>query len=562
MEGLAGLTAEQLKAARQHAALQKISLMESILKLGLVGERELLLAAAEMYGLEFIDISTLSFEEHVLNIACAHVTTYYHVMPIKITDTNILWVATSNPFQANFERELELVLDVPYKVKFVLSTHESIKNAIRKYYGVGAATVEKMVANERLDENVSQLEDLTVENQARDASVIKLVNQILADAINAGSTDIHFEPHEDNLRVRYRTDGILHDSGVPASVRLFRDGIISRIKILAGLDIAEKRLPQDGRAQVNISGRKYDLRVSVLPTRFSEAVNIRILPRGTLISDLPGLGIPERDVKKLNMLIRKPHGIILLTGPTGSGKTTTLYTCMNLLNRIDNKILTIEDPIEYNMAGLVQMQVHPAISFTFARALRAILRHDPDIILVGEIRDLETAETAIRTALTGHLVFSTLHTNDAASALTRLMDMGIEPFLAASSIEAILAQRLVRVICSNCREQYQPDAEIITAIKSLTDLPALPEVYHGRGCQKCRFSGFHGRTVITEMLMVTEEIRQLTIHRSHANEIDAMARRQGMTNLFDSGIEKVHQGMTTYEEVLRVTKGTVLIDGS
>jgi len=281
-----------------------------------------------------------------------------------------------------------------------------------------------------------------------------------------------------------------------------------------------------------------------------------------LISDLPGLGIPERDVKKLNMLIRKPHGIILLTGPTGSGKTTTLYTCMNLLNRIDNKILTIEDPIEYNMAGLVQMQVHPAISFTFARALRAILRHDPDIILVGEIRDLETAETAIRTALTGHLVFSTLHTNDAASALTRLMDMGIEPFLAASSIEAILAQRLVRVICSNCREQYQPDAEIITAIKSLTDLPALPEVYHGRGCQKCRFSGFHGRTVITEMLMVTEEIRQLTIHRSHANEIDAMARRQGMTNLFDSGIEKVHQGMTTYEEVLRVTKGTVLIDGS
>jgi type II secretory ATPase GspE/PulE/Tfp pilus assembly ATPase PilB-like protein len=390
--------------------------------------------------------------------------------------------------------------------------------------------------------------------------VIKLVNQILADAIGDGATDIHIEPYEDYIKIRYRVDGILHDAGVPATVRFFREGIASRVKIMSGLDIAEKRLPQDGRSQVTHSGNIFDLRVSVLPTRYGEAINIRILPQSTLISDLPFLGISEREVTRLTSLIRKPHGIILVTGPTGSGKTTTLYTCMNLLKNTDKKIITIEDPVEYDMPGIVQMQVQPEIGFTFARALRSMLRHDPDIMLVGEVRDLETAETAIRTALTGHLVFSTLHTNDAASAVTRLLDMGIEPYLAASSVEVILAQRLVRVICPHCKEPYEPESESATAIMSMAQLDKLPTAYRGAGCAKCRFTGFHGRTAITELLILSDEIRRMTISRRHSNEIDAQAHSEGMSGLFQSGLEKVRNAITTYEEILRVTKGTVVMD--
>ncbi|HEX2954441.1 MAG TPA: GspE/PulE family protein, partial [Bacillota bacterium] len=332
------------------------------------------------------------------------------------------------------------------------------------------------------------------------------------------------------------------------------------IKIFSGMDIAEKRLPQDGRAQINLSNQRYDMRVSVLPTKYGEAIDIRVLPKGALISDLPALGIPAKDVKALTRLISKPHGIILVTGPTGSGKTTTLYTCMKMLNRIDQKIITIEDPIEYDMQGLIQMQVQSEIGFTFAMALRSILRHDPDVILVGEIRDTETAETAIRTALTGHLVFSTLHTNSAPSAITRLLDMGIESFLLASSVEAILSQRLVRVICPHCKEPQIVPIEIEKAIKSLTGQDQLPTAYHGRGCSKCRFTGYHGRTVITELMILSEEIRNLTVEKRHSNEIEAQAKKEGMLTLFESGIDKVEQGLTTYEEILRVTKGAVLTD--
>lgn len=556
---LAGLTDEQLQMARTESLRQNISLRETILKLGFMQETELLTAAAQKNGWELIDLTSREIPKGALESVGANVATHYHIVPVAISD-NILQIATCDPFAKELKNELELVLGEKYQLEFALATFDSIREAIRKFYGVGAATVQQMVADEGLGEDTSGMEELDDENKARDASVIKLVNQILADAITAGATDIHFEPHDDTLRVRYRTDGILHDSGIPATVRHFREGIVSRIKIIAGLDIAEKRLPQDGRAQVNLSGDQFDLRVSILPTRYGEAVNIRILPRGALISKLSALGIPDHDVAELNRLIHKPHGIILVTGPTGSGKTTTLYTCMNQLNRIDKKILTIEDPVEYNMAGLVQMQVLPEIGFTFARALRSMLRHDPDIMLVGEIRDLETAETAIRTALTGHLVFSTLHTNNAASAITRLIDMGIEPYLAASSIEAILAQRLVRVICHHCKESYEPTPEVATAIKSLTGMDKLPEVYQGKGCRDCRFSGYHGRTAITELMIMTDEVRQLTIKRSHTNEIDNTAQRQGMKTLLSCGIEKVHQGITTYQEVLRVTKGTVLTD--
>jgi len=557
--GLAGLTEEQLQVARSEVDKQNISLRESILKLGLVSEKKLLTAVAEKSGLKFLNISTIDIPNNALRTITANVASHYNIIPLGIVG-DTLQIATCDPFNRELKSEIELLLDNTYRVEFVLATSETIKKAIRKAYGVGAATVERMVNAEEINDTTTQKNDLIDESKAREASIIKLVNQVLADAINAGATDIHIEPYEDNLKVRYRIDGILHDAGTPSTVRFFREGITSRIKIISGLDIAEKRLPQDGRAQVDLLNHKFNLRISILPTRYGEAINIRILPQSTLISDFPSLGMAGKQVNKLRELIVKPHGIILVTGPTGSGKTTTLYTCMNLLKDTDTKILTIEDPIEYDMPGIVQMQVHPEISFTFARALRSMLRHDPDIMLVGEIRDLETAETAIRTALTGHLVFSTLHTNDAASAITRLLDMGIEPYLAASSIEAILAQRLVRVICPKCREPYEPDPEVVTAVKSLAQLNKLPKVYHGRGCSKCRFTGYKGRTAIAELLLLSENIRKLTISRRHANEIDALARKEGMTSLFFSGVDKVHQGITTYEEVLRTTKGTVITD--
>ncbi len=557
--GLAGLTEEQLQVARAEADKQKISLCESILKLGLVDETRLLAAAAEKIGVRFLNVSAADIDSNALKAITANVASHYNIIPLKIID-NTLHVATSDPFNHDLKSEIELVLDNSHIVEFVLATSESIRKAIRKAYGVGAATVEQMVTAEEIDDTTIHKKDLLDESKAREASIIKLVNQVLADAISAGATDIHIEPYEDDLRVRYRVDGVLHDAGVPGTVRFFKEGITSRIKIISGLDIAEKRLPQDGRAQVDLLNNRFDLRISILPTRYGEAINIRILPQGILISDLPSLGLAEKQVNTLKKLIVQPHGIILVTGPTGSGKTTTLYTCMNLLKDTDSKILTIEDPVEYDMPGIVQMQVQPEIGFTFARALRSMLRHDPDIMLVGEIRDLETAETAIRTALTGHLVFSTLHTNDAASAITRLLDMGIEPYLAASSIEAILAQRLVRIICPNCKEPFEPEPEVITAIKSLSRLDNPPEVQRGRGCIKCRFTGFQGRTAIAELLLLSDSIREMTINRRHANEIDARARTEGMTSLFIAGMEKVRQGITTYEEVLKATKGTVLMD--
>ncbi len=555
--GLAGLTGEQVEIAHKEAVRQKISLRESILKFAFVNESKLLAAVAESIGVSFLDISSNCISEKALDAVSAKVASHYNIVPVEIKD-RVLLIATADPFDPHLKSEIELVLGNLYNVKFVLATSEAIKKTIRKYYGVGAATVEQMVTAGGIEEDAFHRKDLLDDSKNDDASVMKLVNQLLVDAITVDATDIHIEPYENELKVRYRVDGMLHEAGIPKTVRFFREGIVSRIKIMSGLDISEKRLPQDGAAQVNVSNRKFDLRISVLPARYGEAINIRILPQSRLIADLSSLGMADDVVNKLNQLITKPHGIILVTGPTGSGKTTTLYACMNVLKNTDRKIITIEDPVEYDMSGIVQMQVHSDIGFTFARALRSMLRHDPDIMLVGEIRDFETAETAIRSALTGHLVFSTLHTNDAASAITRLLDMGIEPFLVASSVDAILAQRLVRVICPHCKELYEPDAEISTAIKSVMRVDKLPANYRGRGCAICRFTGYKGRTAITELLLLSENIREMTMSKKHSNEIDAQACKEGMIALFLSGICKVRDGITTYEEVLRATKGTIL----
>ncbi|MFC1677103.1 GspE/PulE family protein [Planctomycetota bacterium] len=557
--GLAGLTDEQLKAARSEAQKQRIGLHESIIKLGFLSERDFLVAAAKKSGIGFVEISGDNIADDALEAVTANIASYYSIIPIKITNKTLL-VATSNPFIETIKSEIQFALDNSHDLEFVLATSSAIENAVRKSYGLAAATVEQMVTDQTIEKAQADKEDLIDQDKAYDASVIKLVNQLLADAVSSDATDIHIEPYENQLKAKYRIDGMLHDVALPSTVRFFREGITSRIKIISGLDIAEKRLPQDGRAQINFSDQKFDLRISILPTRYGEAINIRILPQSRLIMELASLGMAEGNISLLTQLITRPHGIILVTGPTGSGKTTTLYTCMHMLKGTNRKIITIEDPIEYDMQGLVQMQIHSQIGFTFAAALRSMLRHDPDIMLIGEIRDLETAETAIRTALTGHLVFSTLHTNDAASAITRLLDMGIEPFLAASSIDAILAQRLVRVICPNCKEQCDLEPEMATAIKAMTGTDKIYPSYHGRGCSKCRFTGFHGRTVITELLVLSDTIRQMTIDRKHSNQIDSQARSEGMVSLFKNGLEKVAQQITTYQEILRVTKGTVITE--
>ena len=554
---LSVITDEQLNSARQVAKQQNISLHKCIYQLGLADEEDFLKKIGNSTGVGFIDLASAEIEESAIEAVTANIATHYNIMPVQL-QADKLTAATCEPFFEELNREIRLVLDSNYEIEFVLATAEAIQKSIRKHYGLGAATVEQMALVEDLQQSTEGTSDLLDNDEKQDASVIKLVNQILADAIKAGATDIHIEPYEDELRARYRIDGILQNAPLPQSARFFKEGIISRVKIFSGLDIAEKRLPQDGRSQVNLGGERFDLRISILPTRFGEAINIRILPQSKLIMQLGSLGMEEKTVSAIKKLIDRPHGIILVTGPTGSGKTTTLYTCMHMLKDSNRKIITIEDPIEYEMKGLMQMQTHSEIGFTFARALRSMLRHDPDIMLVGEIRDFETAETAIRTALTGHLVFSTLHTNDAASAITRLLDMGVEPFLTASSIEAILAQRLVRMICPHCKESCDAPDEIKIAVKSITHSDKIESFYHGKGCSKCHFTGYLGRTAITEMLTFSQSIRQMTIDRRDSSEINAQARKEGMSTLFEAGLRKVRQAITTYQEVVRVTNALPL----
>jgi type II secretory ATPase GspE/PulE/Tfp pilus assembly ATPase PilB-like protein len=513
-------------------------------------------AASSTPGIEHVDLHANAIPPQAIRLLTANIATHYQIAPYSISD-DALTIAISDPLKRNLKQELSVVIGSSLDLEFVLASPDAIASTIRKLYGMGAATVEQMVNTDQVHTKDTPALDVADETHAREASVIKLVNQLLDDAIRIHATDIHIEPYEQDIKVKYRIDGVLIDAGMPQSIRYFKDGLVSRIKIMSGLDIAEKRLPQDGRTQIAINGLKYDLRISVLPTRFGEAVNIRILPQGTLIMDLPHLGMPETVTLRLRKLINKPHGILLVTGPTGSGKTTTLYTCMNLLKDSDRKIITVEDPIEYDMPGILQMQVHPAIGFTFGKALRAMLRHDPDIMLVGEIRDVETAETAIRTALTGHLVFSTLHTNDAGSTITRLLDMGIEPYLVASSLEAILAQRLVRRICPACKASWIPDPDMVTAIKAMSKLDELPQVFKGKGCAACRFTGYSGRTVVTELMILSETIRDMTVAKRHANDIENQATSEGMQSLFDSALSKAHEGITTYEEVLRVSKDII-----
>jgi type II secretory ATPase GspE/PulE/Tfp pilus assembly ATPase PilB-like protein len=418
--------------------------------------------------------------------------------------------------------------------------------------------MEKIMIKEEKEGNVVNLEQVSkaadLGDAKIDASIIKFVNEVILEAVQSDCTDIHIEPFEEQLRVRYRIDGILHQVPVPASIRGFHAAIVSRVKIMANLNIAEKRLPQDGKILATFGENQYDLRVSILPTPHGETVNMRILTRSSMFLTLDQLGFDQDDMNLFNSFINKPHGIILVTGPTGSGKTTTLYAALSKLNGLEKKIITIEDPIEYQLSGITQMQVQPRIGFDFSLGLRSMLRHDPDIMLVGEIRDYETAEMAVRSSLTGHLVLSTLHTNDAPGAVTRLTDMGVEPFLISSTMIASIAQRLVRRNCPDCAVPHTPE-EGILELEFGARLADVPDATFkkGPGCDKCRHTGYRGRRAIYEIMPFTNDIKQMTVQRATALDIKQLALKQGMKTLRKSGWHRAMRGETTIEEVLRVT---------
>ena len=497
-------------------------------------------------------------KEDALSLVQARLAARYGVVPLRV-EGNDLVVAMEHPEDLEVLDELSLAIGRP--VRGERASRVSIAEAIKEHYGVGAATLETLATNRGI-ETVADQQEASIDADSTDASIINFVNQLIVDGYQSRATDIHFEPFEKKLRVRYRIDGLLFDIPVPESIRHFRESIASRIKIMANLDIAEKRLPQDGRIRIRIGNRDFDLRVSVIPIAHGESINVRILQRSNVLMGLESIGFGERDLAIFQQLLKKPHGIILLTGPTGSGKTTTLYACLNQINSTDRKIITVEDPVEYQIEGICQMQVRANIGFTFASGLRSMLRHDPDVMMVGEIRDFETAELAIRCALTGHLVFSTLHTNDAAGAMPRLLDMGIEPFLLASSVEAVIAQRLVRLVCPHCAEPVRPEDE---ALLEMGVDPAKADengFQHGAGCDECRGYGYLGRTAIHEMLVLDDNLRHLVMERSSGAAIKNLALDRGMQTLRKGGWEKVKRGITTVDEVLRVTQEDRVNTGS
>jgi type II secretory ATPase GspE/PulE/Tfp pilus assembly ATPase PilB-like protein len=438
-------------------------------------------------------------------------------------------------------------------IKPVLAGEKDIIEAIREHYGLGAETIEKMMSDTQMmtaDAPVTEAIDET----SSEASISQFLNQILYQAHRDSATDIHIEPFGNELRIRYRIDGELYDAQVPENVRYFKDALISRIKILSNLNIAEKRLPQDGRFKVKVENADMDLRVSFLPTSFGESCVIRLLNTFRLYN-FEELGIVGPERKHLDVLINKPHGIIFLTGPTGSGKTTTLYSCLTAINAEDTKIITVEDPVEYQLKGAVQVQANPAIGLTFAAALRSILRNDPDVIMIGEVRDFETAQIAIQMSLTGHLVFSTLHTNDAASGITRLIDIGIEPYLISSSVDCFLAQRLVRLLCPACKKST-PFTDALRNEFGLGHLSQEPVIYEAVGCKECRMTGYSARQAICEFLILNEKMREMITARASSREIKHQAILDGMKTLRQHGWEKVALGLTSPSEILRATEDT------
>jgi general secretion pathway protein E/type IV pilus assembly protein PilB len=468
-----------------------------------------------------------------------------------------LTVATGDPFDVYSLDELQMITGL--QVEPVLASPREIARLIKTHFGVGGETVTAMM-QERA-EDVELLEGLEADDSeaakmAQEASVVKLVNEILVEAANERASDIHIEPEEGTLRIRYRIDGLLQTQPMPPEITRFQSAIISRIKIMSRLNIAEKRLPQDGRIKMRVHGKDIDVRVSIIPMSHGEGICMRLLDKTRMKFDLSGVGMLPDTLATMKQLIDRPHGIFLVTGPTGSGKSTTLYSALNEIKDETTKIITVEDPVEYQQPGISQIQVHTKIGMTFAAALRSILRHDPDVILIGEMRDMETAEAAIQASLTGHLVFSTLHTNDAPSAFTRLIDMGVEPFLVASTVEGVMAQRLVRTICPDCKVEFYPEHHEVP--KDFPKMDGPLKLWKGAGCRACRQTGFRGRSGIYELMVTGDTIRDMVVERVNASAIRNQALKEGMITLRQDGWRKVLQGKTTLDEVARVTAGDII----
>ncbi len=543
------ITPEHLADAMAVRKRDGLRLDRALIEAGCLPEEKLLEVMGEQLAIPVIDLANVSIDVETLRSLPAKLVYRKNLVPIR-RENGSLTVATSDPYDLYAFDELRLLTGL--EIRPVLAPKDEILKVIKANYGVGGDTIDQMMSTDDLEfvaETDEENGDLL--EMAQEASVIKLVNEIFLEALNERASDIHIEPYDIALVIRYRIDGVLHDTSVPPQIRRFQAAIISRIKIMANLNIAEKRLPQDGRIKLQAGGRQIDIRVSVIPMLFGEGVVLRILDRSTVMFSLPELGMAGDTFEIFEDLIERPHGIILVTGPTGSGKTTTLYAALQAIVSPKVKILTVEDPVEYHLDGVNQIQVQPKIGMTFARGLRAILRHDPDVVMIGEIRDMETAEAAIQAALTGHLVFSTLHTNDASSAATRLLDMGAAPFLITSTVAAAMAQRLVRTICPDCREAYEPDLE--TLPDDFTIEPGTV-LYRGAGCRKCRNTGYHGRAGLFELMVMDQPVRDMIMARSASGDIAKVAKAGGLKLLREDGWDKVLAGVTTPEEVSRCTR--------
>jgi len=545
------ITDEQLKSAIRESENTNEPLRKVLVKMALVSEEDIVTFFEEQLGIPRIDLRNYLIDAKVLSLIPESLAKKYNLIPLFKTG-DILTIATADPL--NVVALDEIRIKTKSNIEPAVATESELKNAITQYYGIGGSIEDVIKSIDMktlaIEEGKEETEPEKLRNIAEEAPIIKLVNLIILQAIRDKASDIHVEPEEENLKVRFRVDGILHEQAtIPKQMQA---AVLSRIKIMSDMNIATKRIPQDGRFRLNIEGGQIDMRVSSMPTMFGENIVMRLLDTSSILIGLERLGFDEKNLEHFRSLIVRPYGIILVTGPTGSGKTTTLYSALNTINTPDKNIITIEDPVEYQLKMVRQSQINPKAGLTFATGLRSILRQDPDVIMVGEIRDLETAEISVQAALTGHLVFSTLHTNDAPGSLNRLIDMGVEPFLISSSVIGVVAQRLVRTICSSCKQSYTPSEEVIRDFGA--ELPSNPKFYRGAGCKACKNSGYKGRIGVFEMLLITDKIRDLILAKTPSSQIKHVAQEAGMKTLRQDGIIKVLAGATTIDEVIRVSQ--------
>jgi type IV pilus assembly protein PilB len=554
------VTRAQVSEALDLQKKKRGPLGQLLIELGFVDEKDVHLALAAQVGMESIKLAEIDIDQVVIDMVPSQMAHAYRIVPTEYDrESNTLGVALASP--DNFHATDDLKTLMGFNVVARITTQEDMTDALNRFYPEEEAeTINELISEISEDADLAKYEnrgesiDLDdLKEMAQSNPVKKLVNLVLLQAIRDAASDIHFEPFEDEFKMRYRIDGVLFEMVPPP--KYVAMAIASRIKVMANLDIAERRVPQDGRIELLVEGRPVDLRVSVLPTLFGESVVLRVLDRAQVSLDLEQLGFREEELAVVRQLIKKPHGILIVTGPTGSGKTTTLYSALRELNSPEVKILTTEDPVEYDIDGMIQCQIKADIGLTFARCLRSFLRQDPDIILVGEIRDLETAQISVQASLTGHLVFSTLHTNDAPSSIARLLDLGMEPFLLTATLEAIVAQRLVRRICLNCKEEYTPTEAQLMELNLTPEMVAGRPLYYGKGCDYCNNTGYKGRQALFEVMLLDDELRELIMQNASTSVLRAEARKRGMRTLREAGLLSIYDGVTAIDEVVRETLG-------